>query len=89
MPAITQALRTSKHTAGSLTITLGGVYSNDKPGAEWAVRKIIDEHSHPDPEKDIVIYSVLEGNRKGKSNSCRRYEMAIWAKKQLQAANAQ
>ena len=87
LPAINIALQKTKQQAGHLTIELGGVYSNDKPGADWAVRKIIDESPHVDPEKYIVIYTVLEGNGvKRHSGSCRRYEFSAWAKKQLQTA---
>lgn len=87
LPAINAALQKTKQQAGHLHIELGGVYSNDKPGADWAVRKIVDESPHPDPEKHIVIYTVLEGNGiKRRSGSCRRYEFAAWAQKRLQAA---
>lgn len=71
-----------------LHIELGGVYSNDQPGANWAVRKIIDEHPHSDPQKDMVIYQVLEGAGKRRSESCRRYEFAHWAKKRLTPAKS-
>lgn len=70
-----------------LSIELGGVYSNDQPGANWSVRKIIDEHPHNDPQKDMVIYQILEGSGKRRSESCRRYEFAHWAKKRLLPVN--
>ena len=85
MPAIERALNT-KQT--HLTIELGGVYSNDQPGANWSVRKIIDEYPHSDPQKDMVIYQILEGAGKRRSESCRRYEFAHWAKKRLTPVNA-
>lgn len=85
MPAISLALQKSKQTAGKIPIELGGVYSNDKPGAEWAVRKIVDESPHEDPEKYLVIYTVLEGyGAKRRADSCRQYEFSAWAKKRLQ-----
>lgn len=87
IPAIHEAIHASPQNTSHLPITLGGVYCNEKPGAEWAVRKIIDEHPHPDPEKDLVIYMVLEGNGSRRSESCRRYEFAIWARKQLRVNN--
>ncbi|HEY7771683.1 MAG TPA: HPP family protein [Marinagarivorans sp.] len=90
LPAVHLALQKSKQRAGSIPIELGGVYSNDKPGAEWAVRKIVDESPHDDPEKHIVIYTVLEGyGAKRRSGSCRRYEFSAWAKKRLQAVPKQ
>lgn len=84
IPAIERAVRTD---SARLSIELGGVYSNDRPGADWAVRKIIDEHPHDDPQKDMVIYQVLEGaGKRRRSGSCRRYEFAHWAKKRLKPA---
>lgn len=84
MPALERAMSTDQL---GLPIELGGVYSNDRPGADWAVRKIIDELPHTDPQKDMVIYQVLEGAGKHhRSGSCRRYEFAHWAKKRLQPA---
>lgn len=84
LPAIQEAYKKAKYAAGDLIIELNGVYSNNKPGAYWAVRKIIDEHPHTDPEKDLVIYRVLDGAGKGRNESCRRYEFSLWAKKRLQ-----
>ena len=65
---------------------LGGVYSNNKPGAEWAIRKIVDHANHPDPNKELIIYKVLDGAQKNTSGSCTRTEFADWAKLKLQPA---
>lgn len=86
IPVLEQANQSAQQT---LPIELGGVYSNDQPGAHWAVRKIIDEHPHHDPQKDMVIYQILEGAGKRRSESCRRYEFAHWAKKRLTPLKAE
>ncbi len=64
----------------------GGVYSNNRPGADWAIRKIIDHASHPDPNKELIIYKVIDGAQKNTSGSCTRAEFAEWAKIKLQPA---
>lgn len=68
----------------NLEFELGGVYSNNKPGGQWGVRKIIDYANHPNPEKDLVIYRVLEGAHKNRTASCTRQVFAQWAKQKLQ-----
>ncbi len=62
---------------------LGAVYTNNRPGAEWSVRRIIDYAQHPDPEKELVIYKVLEGAQKRLTGSCTRAEFADWAAQRL------
>ncbi len=64
----------------------GGVYSNNRPGADWAIRKIIDYASHPDPHKALIIYRVLDGAQKNSTGSCSRSEFASWAQQKLQPA---
>ena len=64
-------------------IILGHYYTNSKHGAEWQVRQIIDEHRSPDPEKDMVIYRVVEGQGIKKADSCTRTEFAQWAVREL------
>lgn len=66
---------------------LGGVYTNNKPGADWAVRKIIDYGQHPDPAKSLIIYKVLEGYKKNTTDSCSRTEFALWAQQRLKPLN--
>lgn len=62
---------------------LGAHYTNNRPGAAWSIRRIIDFHSHPDPTKGIVIYKVVEGANKNTTHSCSRSEFAEWAKQKL------
>ena len=66
----------------------GGVYTNNRPGAEWSVRKIIDHAAHPIPANSLVIYKVINGAQKNTTNSCSRAEFAKWAKVKLKATSA-
>lgn len=67
----------------SSQIKLGHYYTNSKHGAEWSVRHIIDEAQHEDPNKDMVIYRVVEGHGLRSSDSCTRVEFAKWAVREL------
>lgn len=64
-------------------IKLGHYYTNSKHGAEWSVRHIIDEAQHDDPQKDMVIYRVVEGQGLRSADSCTRTEFAKWAVREL------
>jgi len=64
-------------------IKLGHYYTNSKHGAEWSVRQIIDEAHHDDPDKDMVIYRVVEGQGLKSADSCTRSEFARWAVREL------
>lgn len=66
----------------------GGVYTNNLPGAQWAVRKIIDHAPHPDPANSLIIYRVLDGASKNSTGSCTRAEFAEWAKQRLQGSKS-
>ena len=68
-------------------ILLGHYYTNNKHGAEWSVRQIIDEAKSDDPKKDMVIYRVAEGQGSQSADSCTRVAFAIWATKELRAKN--
>ena len=72
--------------AGNFNLELGGVYTNNRPGADWAIRKIIDHASHPDPTKELIIYKVLDGAQKHSTGSCSRNEFAEWANQKLNSA---
>ncbi len=67
-------------------ILLGHYYTNSKHGAEWSVRRIIDEHKSDDPNKDMVIYRVVEGQGINNSDSCTRTEFARWVVRELYPA---
>ena len=64
-------------------IKLGHYYTNNKHGAEWSVRHIIDEAQHDDLDKDMVIYRVVEGQGLRSADSCTRTEFAQWAMREL------
>ncbi len=64
-------------------IKLGRYYTNSKHGAEWSVRHIIDEAQHDEPQKDMVIYRVVEGHGLKSADSCTRTEFANWAVREL------
>lgn len=64
-------------------IRLGRYYTNGRLGAEWMVRRIIDESSSVDPEKDMVIYRVVEGPGLRSASSCTRAEFAQWAAREV------
>jgi len=72
---------TSKFSAGE--IKLGHYYTNNKQGAEWSVRQIIDEAQHDEPQKDMVIYRVVEGHGLKNADSCTRREFSHWAVREL------
>jgi CBS-domain-containing membrane protein len=65
-------------------IVLGGYYTNGKHGAEWSVRRVIDESVSDVPEKDMVIYRVVEGHGLREADSCTRAEFARWAAREVE-----
>lgn len=80
------AQRHQQQVAQSLDFELGGVYSNNRLGNAWAVRKVIDYASHPEPSKALIIYKVLQGAQKNSTDSCTREEFAKWAKQRVRPA---
>ena len=64
-------------------IRVGSFYTNGKHGAEWSVRKIIDEAASDVAERDMVIYQVVEGQGLHSSDSCTREEFADWAAREM------
>jgi len=70
-------------TFSSGQILLGHYYTNSKHGAEWSVRQIIDEARSDDPQKDMVIYRIVEGQGLRNADSCTRSVFAQWAVREL------
>lgn len=68
-------------------IVLGHYYTNSKHGAEWSVRQIIDESNSDNPQRDMVIYRVVEGQGLKSADSCTRTEFAQWAVRELFASH--
>ncbi|WJW74886.1 HPP family protein [Thiohalobacter sp. IOR34] len=64
-------------------IRVGHFYTNGRHGAEWAVREVIDEDPHEDPEQDLVVYRTVEGRGLHSADSCTRREFARWAAREL------
>lgn len=65
-------------------VKLGHYYSNDQPGQQWSVRQIIDERRSDNPEFDLVIYRVADGNGLNRTGNCTRTEFARWVGSELQ-----
>lgn len=64
-------------------IRLGANYSNGSFDDDWAVRQVVDESPHADPEKDRVIYKTVAGTGRGKSGVLTRAEFAKWARHEV------
>ena len=64
-------------------VLLGHYYTNNQHGADWSVRQVIDEAISDDPQKDMVIYRVVEGRGLRSADSCTRTEFAAWAVREL------
>jgi hypothetical protein len=64
-------------------IKLGGYYSHGQFGDQLAVRRIIDESRHENPEKDMVIYKVVSGADLYKTGTLTRTAFANWAKREV------
>jgi len=60
-------------------VMVGRYFANGKPGAEWSVRKIIDESKSDNPEHDMVVFEVVEGSGKRLKDSCTRVGFTQWA----------
>lgn len=65
-------------------VRLGCYYCNDLPGQQWSVRQIIDERRSDNPDFDLVIYKVVDGNGLNRTGSCTRNEFARWVGSELQ-----
>ena len=65
-------------------VRLGRFYCNDQPGQRWSVRQIIDERRSDNPDFDLVIYKVVDGNGLNRTGSCTRNEFARWVGSELQ-----
>lgn len=62
----------------------GAFYTNSQPGRMWSVRQVVDQREHTDPSRHIVVYRIVEGERKGQSDSCTLQEFAEWANEKMQ-----
>lgn len=72
------------HQLSPERIVLGGYFSNGAFGTDWAVRQVVDQSSHEDPERDMVVYKVVAGKGLRSSGVATRTEFARWARHQLE-----
>ncbi len=61
-------------------VRLHHFYSNGRYGEDWAIREVVDESPHADPEKDMVIFKAVAGKGERRSGVCTRSEFARWAR---------
>lgn len=62
-------------------IRLGRYYSNGRSGEQQEIRQVIDESSHKDAAKDMVIYKVVSAPHGATSNEVMaRVNFAKWAR---------
>jgi CBS domain-containing membrane protein len=78
------AMKNSRETSiDPEEVRIGNFYSNGEYGEDWSVRQLVDESSHDDPSKDLVIYKVIAGRDRRKSGYLTRKEFLQWAKYQV------
>lgn len=58
-------------------------YSNGENSFDWSVRKIVDLIPHQDPSHNLVLYRVIDGKNKLRSDSCTFDQFNEWAKFRL------
>jgi len=61
-------------------IRLGRCYSNGKPEDEQEIRRVVDESSHHDAEKDMVIFKIVSEKKQSTSGVITRIQFAKWAR---------
>jgi CBS domain-containing membrane protein len=64
-------------------ILAGHYYSNGPQDDNWSVRQIVDASPGVDPEKDMVVYKVVDGAGRRKSGALSRSEFADWVREEL------
>ncbi len=79
-------LMTTEQTS-NFDLELGAFYTNGAAGMQWSVRQVIDEAPHANPHHHIVIYRVVDGYNKHRSDSCTLQEFSVWAKQKMRPAN--
>lgn len=81
--ATTLRLAASDSPASAPRLRLGGVYGNNRPGPAWSVRRIIDERPSDIPAFDLVVFRIMEGDGRGRIDSCPRAEFQRWAASEI------
>jgi CBS-domain-containing membrane protein len=64
-------------------IQLGGYFSNGAFGTDWSVRQIVDQSTHDDPDRDMVVFKVVAGKGMRSSGIATRTEFSQWARHEL------
>ncbi len=64
-------------------IVLGGYFSNGAFGTDWSVRQIVDQSTHDDPDRDMVVFKVVAGKGLRSSGVTTRTEFTQWARHEL------
>lgn len=68
-------------------IVLGHYYSNGLHGADWSVRRVIDESGATGPERDKIIYRTVAGKDRRSAGTATRIEFAHWARYEVEFKN--
>ncbi|MCF2950077.1 HPP family protein [Paraglaciecola aquimarina] len=72
-----------KELIAGFELEAGAFYTNGKPGRAWSVRQIIDQREHENPVYHLIVYRIVDGEKKGFSDSCTLQEFAEWAKEKM------
>ena len=68
-----------------LTLEVGQYYANGEAGFSWSVRQIENIAEHENEDFHLVVYRVVEGVNKHRSDSCTFTEFKRWAKVRLES----
>ncbi len=70
-----------------MPVEKGAYYTNSKAGSQWSVRQVLEVSHHQDIDKAMVMYKVVEGDGRYRSDSCSLLEFSNWAKESAQLEN--
>lgn len=79
-------LLAEQEQASDIAIEVGGFYTNDRPGVEWAVRQVLEESRHSNPAMDQLVYRVVDGRGVHSCGVSTRQEFALWVKRRVHPA---
>ena len=64
-------------------ILTGHYYSNGQQDDDWSVRQIVDASAGIDPEKEMVVYKVVDGAGRKSSGVLSRAQFADWVREEV------
>jgi CBS-domain-containing membrane protein len=64
-------------------VRLGHFYGNGAFGEDWSVRQVVDESVSTDPDKDMVVYTIVGGQGMRSSGVMTRKAFSRWARHEL------